>query len=110
MELLARVRALLRRGERTVVNRGGIEIDPELMQVKRNGQALLLTLTEYKILTSLIRSRGIVPRERLLEALWDDGGKYVDDNTLSVHMSRLREKIGPEHILTVRGVGYRWQD
>ena len=49
-------------------------------------------------------------RETLLEALWDDGSKFVDDNTLSVHVSRLREKIGAGHIRTVRGVGYQWEE
>ena len=42
--------------------------------------------------------------------MWDDGSRYIDDNTLSVHMSRLREKVGAEHIQTVRGVGYQWSD
>ena len=51
-----------------------------------------------------------MPRNMLLELLWDDGSKFIDDNTLSVHMSRLREKIGAEHIATVRGVGYQWSD
>lgn len=46
----------------------------------------------------------------LLERIWDEGGQFIDDNTLSVHVSRLREKIGPEHIRTVRGVGYQWED
>lgn len=46
----------------------------------------------------------------LLGALWDSDGKFVDDNTLSVHISRLREKIGGQHIQTVRGVGYQWVD
>ena len=47
-------------------------------------------------------------RDILLSALWDCDGKFVDDNTLSVHMSRLREKIGSSHIRTIRGVGYQW--
>ena len=110
MELLSRMRALLRRGEQAPATRGGIEIDPERMQAKKDGEALPLTLTEYRILAALTQRRGVVPRERLLEALWDDGGRFVDDNTLSVHMSRLREKIGAEHIRTIRGVGYQWED
>ena len=110
MELLSRIRALLRRGEQRPENRGGIEIDAERMQVKKDGEILPLTLTEYRILAVLTQRRGVIPRERLLEALWDDGGKFVDDNTLSVHVSRLREKIGAEHIRTIRGVGYQWED
>ena len=109
MELLSRVRALLRRGDEKAVH-GGIAIDESRLQVTKDGQSVPLTLTEFRILSLLARRHGVVPRERLLEALWDDGGKYIDDNTLSVHVSRLREKIGAEHIRTIRGVGYQWQD
>ena len=69
-----------------------------------------MTLTEYKILVMLLESKGVVSRDRLLQVLWDDGGRFIDDNTLSVHMSRLREKVGAERIRTVRGVGYQWSD
>ena len=111
-ELLSRVRVLLRGSppQKAALARGGFSVDEERMQVLKNGEALPLTLTEYKILTLLLESKAVVPRERLLGALWDDGGKYIDDNTLSVHMSRLREKVGADHIRTVRGVGYQWAD
>ena len=111
-ELLSRVRVLLRNSQpkKTVLSRGGFTVDEERMQVQKNGEALPLTLTEYKILTMLLESKAVVQRERLLQVLWDDGGKFIDDNTLSVHMSRLREKVGADHIRTVRGVGYQWSD
>lgn len=111
-ELLSRVRVLLRNSQpkKAVLSRGGFTVDEEKMQVQKNGEALSLTLTEYKILTMLLESKAVVPRERILQVLWDDGGKFIDDNTLSVHMSRLREKIGADHIRTVRGVGYQWSD
>ncbi len=110
-ELLSRVRVLLRSGtEARPVNRKGFTVDRERMQVLKDGEALNLTLTEYKIVTMLMDHPNVVPRERLLEVLWDDGGKFIDDNTLSVHMSRLRDKVGAEHIRTVRGVGYQWSD
>ena len=80
------------------------------MQVRKNGEPLQLTLTEYRILLVLIQRNTIVPRNVLLEALWDVDSKFIDDNTLSVHVSRLREKIGAEHIKTIRGVGYQWAD
>lgn len=80
------------------------------MQVRRSGETVSLTLTEYRILLVLLQHQGIVSRAALLEALWDVDGKFIDDNTLSVHMSRLREKIGAEHIRTIRGVGYQWTD
>ena len=111
-ELLSRVRVLLRSAQpvRQGVSRGAFTVDRERMQVLKDGEALPLTLTEYKILTMLMEHPNVVPRDRLLEVLWDDGGKFIDDNTLSVHMSRLREKTGAEHIRTIRGVGYQWSD
>ena len=109
-ELLSRIRALLRRGQPTAVKRTGIEIDTERMQVRMDGEPLILTLTEYRLLTMLVQHSGVVTRNLLLEALWDDGAKFVDDNTLSVHISRLRDKVGAKHIKTIRGVGYQWQD
>ena len=111
-ELLSRVRALLRTSQpqKAGLSRCGFSVDEERMQVMKNGEALPLTLTEYKILVMLLESKGVIPRDRLLGVLWDDGGKFIDDNTLSVHMSRLREKVGAEHIHTVRGVGYQWAD
>ena len=111
-ELLSRVRVLLRSAQpvRQGVSRGAFTVDRERMQVLKDGEALPLTLTEYKILTMLMDRPNVIPRDRLLEVLWDDGGKFIDDNTLSVHMSRLREKVGAEHIRTIRGVGYQWSD
>ena len=112
MELLSRIRALLRsgRGRPAALSRSGIEVDQERMQVRKDGEPVLLTLTEYRILLTLIQRNSIVPRGVLLEALWDVDSRFIDDNTLSVHVSRLREKIGAEHVKTVRGVGYQWAD
>ena len=110
-ELLSRIRALLRRNQRdTTISRSGITLDTAKLQATRNGEILLLTVTEYKILAKLISSRSIITRAVLLEALWDLDSRFVDDNTLSVHVSRLREKIGGSHIKTIRGVGYQWVD
>lgn len=110
-ELLSRIRALLRRNQKeTTVTRSGITIDKAKLQATRNGELLLLTVTEYKILARLISVRSIVTRASLLDALWDVDSRFVDDNTLSVHVSRLREKVGANHIKTIRGVGYQWVD
>ena len=108
-ELLSRIRAQLRRNQ-PEISRSGITLDPARLQASRNGEILLLTVTEYKILTKLISSRAIITRTALLEALWDADSRFVDDNTLSVHISRLREKLGGSHIKTIRGVGYQWVD
>ena len=110
-ELLSRIRALLRGSRKeAVICRSGITLDKGKLQASRDGEALLLTVTEYKILTRLISEQAIVTRAALLEALWDVDSRFVDDNTLSVHISRLREKVGGRHIKTVRGVGYQWVD
>lgn len=110
-ELLSRIRALLRRNQKdTAITRSGIQLDKAKLQASRNGEPLTLTLTEYKILAKLISERSIVTRAALLDALWDIDSRFVDDNTLSVHISRLREKVGPERIKTIRGVGYQWVD
>ena len=110
-ELLSRIRALLRRNQKeTTVSRSGITLDKAKLQASRDGKVLLLTVTEYKILAKLISERSIITRAALLDALWDVDSRFVDDNTLSVHVSRLREKVGSGHIKTIRGVGYQWVD
>ena len=110
LELLSRVRALLRRHPSSVLSRQEFRIDRSTMNVQKNGQSLPLTPTEYQILTILMENPGnIIPRATLLERIWDCDGSFIDDNTLTVHMSRLREKIGGSHITTIRGVGYRWE-
>ena len=110
-ELLSRIRALLRRNQKdAIITRSGITLDKAKLQASRNGEMLMLTVTEYKILAKLISERSIITRAALLDALWDVDSRFVDDNTLSVHISRLREKVGSSHIKTIRGVGYQWVD
>ena len=110
-ELLSRIRALLRKNQKeTAISRSGITLDSAKLQASRDGEILLLTVTEYKILAKLISEKSIITRAALLDALWDIDSRFVDDNTLSVHVSRLREKIGGSHIKTIRGVGYQWVD
>lgn len=113
LELHSRIKALLRRrcSEPTVFVVGDLTVDTEKMSVTKHGSAVFVTRTEFQILAKLLRNRGvIVTREGLLSSIWDAGGSFIDDNTLSVHVSRLREKIGAQHVVTVRGFGYRWQD
>lgn len=80
-----------------------------------NDEPLNLTGAEYRLLCLLVRNEGqTVLRNTILDALWDGNGNFVDDNTLSVYIRRLREKIeedpsNPKHLLTVRGFGYRWR-
>ncbi len=112
LELMSRVRALLRRNvTNNIIQSSDIAVDTRNMTVKKNGEIIFVTKTEFQILSTLIRNNGIiVTRAVLLRSIWDDNGDFIDDNTLSVHISRLREKIGAEHIKTIRGVGYRWED
>lgn len=108
-ELLSRIRALLRRNRPSLYAEDGLRIDPQTMSAYLRGEQLLLTPTEFQLLTALMRNAGrVLTRKILLQTIWDDGGLYIDDNTLSVHISRLREKVGAGRIETVRGVGYRW--
>ena len=112
LELLSRVRALLRRRTgSTVYQNNDLFVDVSTMSVKKNGENIILTPTEFQILSVLIQNSGIiVTRNNLLEKIWDCDGNFIDDNTLSVHISRLRDKIGADHIATVRGTGYRWEE
>lgn len=111
LELLSRIRALLRRSAPATFVRSGLEIDTERMTVHKNAEPVFLTPIEFRLLSLILRAGGrVMTRDKLLEDIWDMGGQFIDGNTLSVHISRLREKIGAEYIRTVRGVGYQWED
>ncbi len=110
-ELLSRIRALLRRAPSASCSRDGIVVDAAKMSVTREGVPVFVTPTEFQLLSALMRNPGrILTRKLLLQTIWDDAGLFIDDNTLSVHISRLREKVGGGHIKTMRGVGYSWED
>lgn len=117
-ELLSRVKSVLRRNERqadtTAIYRfDDLTVNLSAGKVNRAGVDILLTALEYRLLLTLISHEGqVLTRNQLLEGIWDVGGEFVNDNTLTVYIKRLREKIEknaarPEIILTVRGLGYR---
>ena len=109
--LFSRIKAVLRRNKQSGYYSAGFAVDYANMTVKKDGQNIMLTPTEFRLLNVLLKNKGvIVTRDSLLKEIWDDYEYYIDNNTLSVHMSRLREKIGPKSISTIRGVGYRWED
>lgn len=121
-ELCSRIRALLRRAgatgqnKPTLIKRGDITIDLMGSRALLRGEPLVLTITEYRLLCILVQNaKQTLTRNTILERLWDSSGDFVDDNTLSVYVRRLREKIEkdpfhPEHLLTVRGFGYQWKE
>lgn len=114
-ELIARIGNALRKSGRseTDFEIGGLHIDTASGVVKKNGGEVPLSALEYRLLLAFISSpKSILTRDRLLDELWDAAGEYVNDNTLTVYIKRLREKIEddpatPQIILTVRGTGYR---
>ena len=113
-ELVSRIGVVLRRTGRAqaVLEAGDITIDTMKATVRREGEEIFLSALEYRILLILFQNKGMVlTREKLLEAIWDVAGEFVNDNTLTVYIKRLREKIEkdpahPEIIKTIRRMGY----
>ncbi len=113
--LYSRILALLRRTRDTAgqyLSCGGIVIDRSRMTVSCQGEEISLSILEYQLLLYLIQNKGrTVTREKILEQVWDMNGNYVNDNTLTVTMKRLRDKLSqPACLKTVRSVGYRMED
>ena len=121
-ELCSRIRALLRRAgvakpvPSEMIQCGDTQIDLLGSRAYLDGRSLDLTGAEYRLLCLLVRNANrVVTRDTILSELWDDAGNYVDGNTLSVYVRRLREKVEadpshPLHLLTVRGFGYQWKE
>lgn len=108
-ELLARIRRLHRAGrEHHALVIGEVCLDFDSRTVTKNGVPIAFTPLEYRILAMLAQNAGqIVTRELLLDKIWDLSGNYVNDNTLTVYLRRIRTKLGIDCIQTVKGVGYR---
>lgn len=113
--LYSRIKALLRRSggaDSHYLSCGGISMDLNNRQVFCDTGEVFLSAAEYEVLLCLMRGKGrIVTREKILEQVWDVNGNYVNDNTLTVTVKRLREKLGqPPCLKTVRSVGYRMEE
>lgn len=114
-ELLARIAAALRRAHpgRRALRLGPLAIDPDRARVERDGAEVALSALEYRLLLLFAANPGkLVTREAIRDALWDEAGTYIEENTLSVYIKRLRDKIeddpsAPRLIQTVRGMGYK---
>ena len=114
-ELLARIATTIRRSQpsRRIISLGDLTIDTDRAHVERDGQEINLSALEYRLLLLFASNPNkLVTREMIRDALWDDAGTYVEENTLSVYIKRLRDKIEPDPakptvITTVRGLGYK---
>lgn len=120
-ELISRIKALLRRAgmsentlPQTALCSNGISVMLQESRVYKNNSTVELTLAEYRLLCLFMKNPDtVLTREAILDRLWDCDGSFIDDNTLSVYIRRLRSKIEdnpeePEFLLTVRGFGYKW--
>ncbi len=120
-ELLSRIKSVLRRFHKaeslkTTLELSGIRIDTAQAKVYKGQHEIILTALEYRLLLLFANNEGqILSRNQILEGLWDVAGDFVNDNTLTVYIKRLREKIeddmqNPKIIKTVRGLGYKGGD
>ncbi len=118
-ELLLRIKAILRRNSKTTSQENklisrDIVVDTSTAIVKKNDKEIALTAQEYKlILIFMSKAEVVMKREEILEELMEGAGAFFDENTLSVYIKRIREKIEenpkePQYIVTVRGLGYKW--
>ena len=122
-ELLARMKAILRRSgacvnqqpqDKSVIYVGDAKVNINTAKVYRGDEEIVLTAMEYKLLLIFIQHRGEnISRQQILSQIWDDAWDFVNDNTLSVYLKRLRKKLGDSEesqlIQTVRGIGYRME-
>ena len=117
--LMSRINALLRRvqdfsASDTELQSNGIKVLLLQAQVYKNGELLELTAAEYKLLCLFMQNPNVIlSKEHILEKLWDNGNNFVDDNTLTVYVRRLRMKVednpgDPRMLVTVRRMGYKW--
>lgn len=117
-EFISRVNAVLRRRKNTpeqekIIQLGNLKIYSSKGKVYKNNQEVFLSAMEYRLLLVLANRKGeVIKREELLDSIWDIGGEFINDNTLTVYIKRLREKIeddpqSPKLIETIRGIGYR---
>ena len=117
-ELISRIRSVLRRckKEQRILSCGDLKVNVSSATVTKGEKELFLSAVEYRLLRILLQIKGqILTRNQLLEEIWDASGEYVNDNTLSVYMKRLREKIeenpqSPRLLHTIRGIGYRMEN
>ena len=115
-ELISRIKSVLRRygkkEENNIIQYKNIKIDTISAKVYKNNKEIIFTSLEYRILLMLFTNQNkFITREQLLEKIWDIAGNFVNDNTLTVYIKRIREKLEDDSIIkTIRGLGYRIGD
>ncbi len=114
--LKLRLQKILERGretseDETTLRSGGITLDTKTLHAFRDGQEIDLTMTEFRLLQYFLENKNqVLLKEQILRHIWDDDGNFVEENTLSVNVSRLRKKLGGDRIRTIQGMGYLWED
>lgn len=111
-ELIARIKRITRKKDfsRNIIVSGDISIDLDAKTVSKNGKLVEITALEYRILSMLAQNMGMtVTRDVILQKIWDISGNYVNDNTLTVYIKRIRQKLDTDSIKTVKGIGYRME-
>lgn len=108
-ELIARIkRAANKNSKKNIITVSGVTLDLDKSAVFENGKQLELTALEYKLLSLLMQNVGkVVTRELIFEKIWDASGNFVNDNTLTVYIKRIRKKLDADIIKTVKGMGYQ---
>lgn len=115
-ELISRIKSVLRRygkkEENNIIQYKDIKIDTISAKVYKNNKEIIFTSLEYRILLMLFTNQNkLITREQLLEKIWDIAGNFVNDNTLTVYIKRIRKKLEDDSIIkTIRGLGYRIGD
>ena len=115
-ELISRIKSVLRRygkkEENNIIQYKNIKIATISAKVYKNNKEIIFTSLEYRILLMLFTNQNkLITREQLLEKIWDIAGNFVNDNTLTVYIKRIREKLEDDSIIkTIRGLGYRIGD
>lgn len=115
-ELISRIKSVLRRygkkEENNIIQYKNIKIDTISAKVYKNNKEIIFTSLEYRILLMLFTNQNkLITREQLLKKIWDIAGNFVNDNTLTVYIKRIREKLEDDSIIkTIRGLGYRIGD
>lgn len=108
-ELIARIKRVANKNsKKNIITVSGVTLDLDKSAVFENGKQLELTALEYKLLSLLMQNAGkVVTRELIFEKIWDASGNFVNDNTLTVYIKRIRKKLDADIIKTVKGMGYQ---